>query len=79
MMRIRYTGDSQGKDLALSGGCIHFPRGEWVDLTAQAEAAHVRVEHAEIAARSLGADWEIEAPKKSKKTDPAVPDEETDQ
>lgn len=68
MARLRYVGDAEAKDVALSGGCIRFEKGQWVDLVAAAAEAGIRAEHAEIAARDLATlpDWETE--KKSRKT-----------
>lgn len=64
-MRLRYTGEAEGKDLQ----SVHFPRNKWVDLTAASEETRVRLEHIEIAARSLDGhpEWELEAVKKSRK------------
>lgn len=87
MARLRYVGpDKDGRSVPLSGGSILCPRMQWVDLVAEAEAAHIRREHAEIVARDLVTqdDWESETPKKAARTraknaanDPAEPDEET--
>lgn len=96
MARIRYVGEHKdGKYVPMSGGAVLCPRMKWVDLVAEAEKAYIRVEHAEIATRSLAAlpDWESEPHKKAAKTraenaaeknddkhdDKSKPDEENDQ
>ncbi len=87
MARLRYIGpDKDGRMVPLSGGAIHAPRMKWIDLVAEAEANHIRPEHAQVAHQSLitHPDWEAEAPVKAARTrkkhaDPAEPEQETDQ
>lgn len=61
-MKVRYTGDDEARDLALSGGFIVFPRMQWVDIEEAAEEAGIAAHHLKLAVKGLGPDWETEKP-----------------
>lgn len=74
MPRIRYNGPDEARDLAMPGGVITCPRGEWVDAVDAAVAGGIPEHHAQIAALAVAdaPDWEVEAdkPRKSRSTEP---------
>lgn len=73
-MRIKYSGSDESRDLAVRGGCIVCPRGQWVDVEKEAAKVGIDVAHAVIVARSVdGDDWEIDV---KKSTEPAKPGKE---
>lgn len=78
-MRYRYVGPDEARFLAVSGGGIEFPQGEWVDPVEVAQVTGIDPLHLEIVLAGLGPDWEAEGAKrrKSEPETPAVPDEET--
>ena len=83
-MRLRYVGPDEARDVALPGGFVRCPRMEWVDLVAEAEAAHIPADHALVVARSLISepDWQseshVKAARTRKTTDPSETDKEQD-
>jgi hypothetical protein len=52
----KYNGPDQARDLALPGGFISFPQGEWVDVEAAATDAGIPLQHLEVV--TFGDDWE---------------------
>lgn len=75
-MRVRFTGDDESRDLAISGACLVFPRGKWLDPEQLAAEANVPVEHLAIVVRGLGPGWEIdEKPPRTREAKTTTPDE----
>lgn len=72
-MHVRYTGPDQARDLALPGGFITFPQGEWVDIDAACDTASIARHHLAVIIPNLGPDWEAKPTKPSK----PAPDKES--
>lgn len=67
-MRYRYTGPDAGRDLAVSGGVIPFPRMQWVDPVKVAEETGIDPRHLSIILAGLGDDWQAEGPVQAART-----------
>lgn len=61
-MRVRYEGPDEARDVAVPGGFLHCPSGEWVDLAAACDETGIPVHHAELATLGLAgqAGWTVE-------------------
>lgn len=68
-MKLRYNGSDDARDLAVAGGFLQFPRGEWVDIEDTAAKTGIAVDHALIVARAVAEqdDWESDDEPKPKK------------
>lgn len=68
-MKIKYSGADDSRDLAVRGGFIVCPRGEWVDVEEAAASTGIPVDHAVIVAREVVKqdDWESDESKKTAK------------
>ena len=64
--RYRYVGPDASRMLALPGGGLEFPQGEWVDPEQLCADAHIPLHHLEIVLPGLGEDFERESAPKSK-------------
>lgn len=61
-MRVRYMGPDAARDLAVPGGCIPCPAGEWVDVLETLAATGIDPAHGLPAVLGLvgQSDWAVE-------------------
>lgn len=69
-MKLRYIGDADQKDLAVSGGVIECKRMKWVDAEKVATDTGIDPHHLEIIYLGLAGhpEWELDAGLKRKTT-----------